>query len=249
MNSHTIDVRFYEELNDFLPRHQRKITFSISFNGNPTVKDIIESAGVPHVEVDLVLVNGVSVGFDYHINHGERLAVYPMFESFDISPIIRLRPLPLRNPTFILDVNLGKCARIMRLLGFDCLYDNTYEDAQIVTLALEQARIILTRDVGLLKNGRVTHGYWVRSTKPSQQILEIIRRCDLKNHLRPFSRCLKCNGYIAHVTRDEIDDRLQPGTRLNYSEFFRCRDCQRVYWQGPHYHKMKRLVEQLMADM
>ena len=127
--------RFYEELNDFLPRENRKRAFDYAFNGTPAVKDAIEAIGVPHTEVDLILVDGVSVGFAHLLQGGERVAVYPTFERLDISPLNRLRPQPLREPRFILDVHLGKLARYLRLAGFDAAYGDEADDAAIAARA------------------------------------------------------------------------------------------------------------------
>jgi hypothetical protein len=142
MSMQVASFRFYAELNDFLPRAQRHTTFPYHFTGTPAVKDAIEAAGVPHPEVDLILVNGMSVAFDYPLRDGDRVAVYPVFESFDISPIVHLRPQPLRETKFILDVHLGKLAKHLRMLGFDTLYRNDYQDPDIIATALRERRII-----------------------------------------------------------------------------------------------------------
>ncbi|MBN1293701.1 MAG: twitching motility protein PilT, partial [Candidatus Latescibacteria bacterium] len=139
--------RFYEELNDFLPTEKRKIDFTYEFDGTPSIKDVVEALGVPHTEIDLILVNGASVDFSYHMCDVDIISVYPVFESLDISPVTHLREKPLREPKFILDVHLGKLAKYMRLLGFDTVYDNLYDDHEIVALAVAQKRTILTRDV------------------------------------------------------------------------------------------------------
>lgn len=235
--------RFYEELNDFLPKAKKKITFSYRFQGQPSVKDIIESLGVPHTEIDLILVNDTSVTFEYTLEHGDRVAVYPVFESFDISSVTRLRPKPLREPKFILDVNLGKCARLLRLLGFDSLYSNTYDDREVVEHSGRDNRIILTRDIGLLKIKDVTHGYWVRSTIPRQQIKEVVERFDLCSHISPFTRCMECNGPISKTSKDEIIAELLPKTRRFYNEFCRCSSCNKIYWKGSHYQKMLSFIK------
>src|SRR5437868_7866953 len=153
--------RFYEELNDFLAPALRKCEFPYAFTGTPSVKDAIEAIGVPHTEVDLVLVDGESVDFTRRLTGGERVAVYPVFERLDIAPVTRLRARPLRRTRFVLDVHLGKLARYLRLLGFDSVYRNDYDDHTIVALAHEEQRIILTRDTGLLKHSAVTHGHWL----------------------------------------------------------------------------------------
>ena len=150
--------RFYEELNDFLAPALRKCEFAYAFTGTPSVKDPIEAIGVPHTEVDLVLVDGESLDFTRRLTGGERVAVYPVFERLDIAPVTRLRARPLRRTRFVLDVHLGKMARYLRLLGFDALYRTDYDDATIIRLSLDEQRIILTRDRGVLKHTAVTHG-------------------------------------------------------------------------------------------
>ena len=158
--------RFYEELNDFLPPGRRKVTFVHAWKGTASVKDIVESLGVPHTEVDLILANGESVDFAYRPKDGDRISVYPMFESFDISPAQRLRPRPLREPRFVLDGHLGRLARYLRMLGFDTLWSNDADDEKLAHISQQQTRTLLTRDQGLLKRKDVTRGYWVRSTAP-----------------------------------------------------------------------------------
>jgi len=240
--------RFYEELNDFLPAARRKRDFTHFFHHSPTLKDSIESLGVPHPEVDLILVNGISRRFDDRLSHRDRVAVYPMFESLDISSLTRLRPYPLRSIRFVLDVHLGKTARWLRLLGFDSQYRNDYEDMEIVEIALRERRIILTRDRGLLMMRKVTHGYWVRSPQPFEQLREIMVRFDLGDQIRPFRRCMCCNDPIENVTKDLVLDQLQPKTRAGYSTFFRCRGCGKVYWRGPHWEEMSRQLARILPN-
>ncbi len=199
----TINIRFYEELNDFLPKDKKKVTFEHTFSGKMTVKDIIESLNVPHTEIDLILLNGKSVDFNARPESGDRISVYPVFESLDISNVTRLRPEPLRNPRFILDVHLGKLAKYLRMLGFDSLYQNDFEDDEIIEISIKEKRIILTRDLGILKNNKVTHGYWIRSQKPKVQMNEVLNRFDLSNQIEPLNRCIECNGKIAEVDKGQ----------------------------------------------
>lgn len=238
MNRKIARFRFYEELNDFLPRNKRKISFEHYFEGNPGIKDVIEALGVPHAEVDMILVNGQSVDFEYRLQDGDRAAVYPVFEALDISTVSKVRQAPLREPRFILDVHLGKLAKRLRLLGFDTLYRNDLQDNEIVDISLKEKRIILTRDIGLLKNKKVTHGYWLRSRQPKRQLREIVSRFDLKNLIRPFTRCLECNGVIHPVEKEAVLRRLPPNTRKYYQNFFQCAECGKIYWEGSHYQKM-----------
>lgn len=235
--------RFYEELNDFLPEDKKKVSFPYDFMGNPTVKDAIESIGVPHTEIDLILVNGNSVTFFYHLKDKDKVSVYPVFESMDISNVTRLREKPLREPKFILDVHLGKLSRYLRMLGFDTLFENNYNKFEIVRTAKTQKRIILTRNVSLLKIGEVTHGYWVRSQNPVEQLTETVRYFDLYSNINPLTRCIMCNGLITKTTKDSVINKLQPKTKLYYNEFYRCTLCDKVYWEGSHFFKMKGFVE------
>lgn len=233
------EFRFYAELNDFLPPDRQYRHFPYWFDGNPAVKDAVEALGVPHPEIDLILANGVSVDFSYQLHAGDNVTVYPVFESLDISPVVRLRPAPLRVSRFILDVHLGKLARLLRWLGFDTLYRNDYDDAEIVRIAIAEQRIILTRDLGILKYSGVTRGYWLRSTDPEAQIREILARFDLFSQLNPFSRCSVCNGLVAPVSKDAIRSLLLPNTARYFDGFFQCQHCQRVYWKGSHYEKLR----------
>lgn len=235
--------RFYEELNDFLPPSQQKVSFNYSFKQNPSVKDAIEALGVPHTEVDLIIVNEKSVDFNYLLQDGDRISVYPVFEAIDISPVIHCREKPLRKNKFILDVHLGKLARYLRLLGFDTYYETDSSDQGIIALALKEQRIILTRDKGLLKNKLITHGFWVRATDPNKQILEILNRLDLSNNIQPFTRCLSCNGGLISTSKERVSSRLLPKTKQYFEKFMTCSRCAKIYWQGSHYQRMQQFVD------
>ncbi len=241
--------RFYEELNEFLPAKKRKTSFEYEFRGKPSVKDAIEALGVPHVEVDLILVNGKSVDFTYGLQDGDKISVYPVFEGLDISPVIRLRDKPLREVKFILDAHLGRLAKYLRLCGFDTLFDNYYDDPEIVDISVIEKRIILTRDRGILKNSRVTHGYWIRSQDPEEQLKEVFKRLDLNRQVILFTRCMVCNTLLEEVKKEDIARRLQPGTRRFYSKFRRCPGCDRIYWNGSHCEKMKEFIDNIINDI
>lgn len=243
---HHTTFRFYEELNDFLAPERRKIAFDYAFNGTPSVKDSIEAIGVPHPEVDLILVDDVSVGFDHQLTGGERVAVYPMFERVDIAPLARLRPEPLREPRFVLDVHLGKLARYLRLLGFDTIYDRSYVDATIVAVSVDERRIILTRDKGLLKHKEVSRGYWLRNIQPRLQIAEVIEVFDLRRAVRVFSRCMICNHALEVVNETDVRDALPTGLRGQFEQVSQCPGCERLYWPGSHYDRLVDLVQDLI---
>ena len=240
--------RFYQELNDFLPEKRRKRSFYYYFNGSPSIKDAIEAIGVPHTEVDLILVNGESVDFGYRLRDGDTVSVYPLFESFDIGSVTRLRPQPLRVPSFIADVHLGKLVKMMRMLGFDTYYENDLDDEQIVRIANRENRIILTRDKGLLKRKDVTHGYWVRSQNPEEQAREVVKRFHLEKLARPFIRCVECNGIIRPVPKEKIEEKLEDKTRKHYSRFYQCDKCGKIYWKGSHMPHMWRKIKNLMKE-
>lgn len=244
-----LTVRFYEELNDFLPLDKQKKAFAHVIAQDASVKDVIESLGVPHTEIDLILVNGTSVDFKYKVRNNDSISVYPVFESFDISPIIRLRPQPLRKPTFILDTHLGKLTKHLRLLGFDAVYDNHFSDHAIAEQSVKEHRIVLTRDVGLLKNKIITHGHWVRHTDPEKQVIEVLKRFDLYQQSHPFTRCIECNGQLQMVSKQEIIHQLLPDTITYYQSFARCDQCHRIYWEGTHYKKLKNKVNDFLNTM
>jgi len=208
----TCEFRFYEELGDFLAPARRKRSFLHAFDGTPSVKDRIESLGVPHTEVDLILVDGEPVPFSHRLTGGERVAVYPMFERFELGQANRLRPAPLREPRFVLDVHLGRLASYLRLLGFDTLYRNDYEDDELERISRAEHRILLSRDTGLLKRSTVTHGAFVHTTDPRRQLREVLDRFQLDARIRPFSRCARCNGKVEAVGAmpDEHDPDRQP---------------------------------------
>jgi len=243
----SVTLRFYEELNDFLPAGKKKKPFPVDFKGRQTVKDIIESQGVPHIEVDLVLINGRPVDFSYQVQNEDKVSVYPVFESFNISSVSELRDKPLRKTAFILDVHLGRLKKYLRLLGFDTLYRNDYEDEEIVEISNAEHRIILTRDVGILKRKEVRLGYWVRNIYPRLQVKEIVRRFDLYDQIEPFKRCSECNGVIDEVSKESIIGQLQPGTRKYYDDFFRCKDCEKIYWKGSHYTKLNNFISEILT--
>jgi uncharacterized protein with PIN domain len=239
--------RFYSELNDFLPPSDRQREVVRSFPDRPSVKDQIEACGVPHTEVDLILVNGRSVGFDHHLSDGDRVSVYPVFEALDVTPLVHLRPKPLRETRFVLDTHLGKLARRLRLLGFDALWRRDAADEELVSLSLSERRILLTRDRGILKRRELTHAAAVRATEARRQLLEVVERFDLARSAVPFTRCLTCNGRLAAVPKEEVLDRIPPETRLHYDAFLACTSCQRVFWWGAHSRRLQEIVEEALG--
>ncbi len=237
-------IRFYEELNDFLPKEKKKKRFSHQFIDRTTVKDLIESLGIPHTEIDMILVNGKSESFKYLINDGDDISVYPVFESFDITDVQHLRPKPLRKPKFVADVHLGRLMRYLRMMGFDVLYKNGFKDEEIVQISLKERRAILTKDRGILKRNEVTHGYFVRSTKVEEQVKEVLKRFDLKNEIKEFSRCIECNELLMPIKKELIVNQLPQKVAQSQNEFYQCPSCKKNFWKGTHYRRMLSFIKQ-----
>lgn len=244
----TAYIRFYEELNDFLPIGKRKKTITYNFYGSVGVKDIIEAHGVPHSEVDLVLVNSESVPFDCKIKNNDYISVYPVFETLDISGVTLLRSKPLKENKFIVDVNLGKLVKYLRLLGFNTKYSREYEDNELARISKDEERILLTRDRTLLKRKIIERGYFVRSEIPRLQIKEIVSRFNLKNYFAPFIYCMLCNGKLSSTAKEEIISKIPERILKSSDEFFRCSDCGHIYWKGSHYKKMSAFIRDLIQE-
>ena len=238
--------RFFGNLKKLLKRRYDEEPVTYRFREHPGIKDAIEAMGVPHTEVNVIMVNGRAARFDYQLDHLDTVGIYPIDVAVPEPATAHLCPPPPEPVAFVLDVHLGKLARRLRLLGFDAQYRNDYSDAEILQESDEQNRIILTRDRGILKHRRVVHGYLVRSGAVDEQVVEIISRYRLHDRLRPWSRCLACNGLLENVEKSEIDHRLEPKTRLYFERFRRCRDFGHIYWQGTNVEKLDRWLDNLI---
>src|SRR5439155_3036937 len=240
--------RFYAELNDFLPAETRMKPVARRFDVSGSVKDFIEGFGVPHTEVDLVLVNGASADFSRVVQDGDYVSVYPVFESLDVSSVSRVRQAPLRALRFVLDVHLGRLAAYMRMAGFDALYRNQASDEDLAEIVARERRVLLTRDRYLLMRTDVERGYWIRSTEPKHQLVETLRRFDLGSAMRPFTRCMECNNILQKVSRNSVIARL-PASTAEKNLFHQCPTCGRVYWEGSHHSRMKTFLEWVKANL
>lgn len=229
--------RFQHKLNDFLPERQKHQAIGLVFNGHQSVKHLIESLGVPHTEVQDILVNQSSVDFSYLVQDGDVVVVYPQDRQ-------QLTALQADERGFLLDNHLGRLAFYLRMLGFDCLYRNDYQDEELAQLASQQGRVLLTRDVRLLMRNVIQYGYWVRSKIPRQQLIEVVDRFSLSKKISPFQRCIRCNGILKQVSKQEVLESLEPLTKKYYHEFRRCPDCKQVYWKGSHHQRMLRFINQ-----
>jgi uncharacterized protein len=239
-----VTFRFYGQLGDFLPGGKPGVTHD--FERPASFKHVIESIGVPHTEVRLIVVNGEPVPFSYLVRDGDQISVYPAFEHIDISPVTSLQPEALDESRFVADVHLGRLAAYLRMLGFDTLYPDDYRDEELARLSSAEKRILLTRDRGLLKRNAVTHGYFVRETRPERQLAEVVRVFNLAGSIMPFHRCLACNGLLEPVDKEAIADRLLPNTKQYYDEFRICQTCRKIYWKGSHYQRMQKLIVQVI---
>jgi len=240
--------RCYAELNEFLSRSRRWHTFRLAFNQPASIKDMVESLGIPHTEVDLILINGESVDFSHIVHNGDRVSVYPHFSIMDISNISRCHPPPLPAVRFILDGHLGRLSAYLRMLGFDCRYNNSLDDPTLADISASEQRILLTRDRKLLMRKQVVYGYYVRETHPRRQLLEILTRFRLHNRLSPFSRCMKCNSDLTAISKVEAIASVPPLAAARHDEFRQCLRCKKIYWQGTHFQRMKRFISRIEKD-
>jgi uncharacterized protein with PIN domain len=238
-------VRCYAELNDYLPGGRRQKEFLVPLSEAASVGGLIDGMGIRMAAVEVVLVNGVSCGLDRTLRDGDRVSLYPMFESFDVAPLLHLREEPLRRLRFVADAHLGRLARYLRLLGFDTLFENDPGDAELARISAQEGRILLSRDRRLLMRRILTHGLLIPVTRPREQLVYLVDRLDLCGLFKPFTRCTVCNGKLASVDRET--SRLQVPERVKsaFDAFWHCDGCGRFYWQGSHYERLRTLVEQL----
>jgi uncharacterized protein with PIN domain len=230
--------RFFAELNDFLPENRRQRAFTYTVPGNPSVKDAIEAIGVPHTEIALVRINGRRQGFEAVIDEGDEVVVYPVFSKLDLDNPTNLYAVRPPDPVrFIADVHLGKLAAWLRMLGFDTAYGQESDQA-LAARSRSENRIMLTRDIGLLKRNQVQFGYYIRSTDPQKQIIGVLNRFHLLESIQPFQRCSRCNGLIQPVSKSGIKDLVPPAVFRDQDTFHQCQSCQQVYWRGSHYDKL-----------
>jgi uncharacterized protein with PIN domain len=240
-----VTLRFHGPLNDFLAPERRGVDFPHPLRGPCSVKDLIESLGPPHPEVDRVLVDGQAVDFSHRVADGQRIDVYPPGHAPEGMTGVRVglpAPPELR---FLLDVGLGRLAPLLRMLGFDTVWRNDFADDVLARRSRDEQRILLTRDLGVLKRSEVVHGYFPRETDPSRQLPEVARRYGLVPRMRPFTRCLSCNTPLADASPDEVRGRVPERVLATFSRFQHCPGCQRVFWAGSHHERMRSLIDSL----
>ncbi|MDJ0838346.1 MAG: Mut7-C RNAse domain-containing protein [Acidobacteriota bacterium] len=241
--SGSITIRFHTTLNVFLNNEDRERARTYSFIRPPSIKDVIESRGVPHAEVRVILADGRPVLFDEIIETGRHYDIFPPERHPPVADEFLLPFRPEGPPRFVLDVHLGILARSLRMLGFDSFYRNDDPgDKAIAAMAYEQNRIALSRDIGLLKRSAVTYGYWVRARASEEQLREVIDHYRLAPDFRPFTRCMNCNQVLAPVEKQDILHYLPERVKQQYDEFVFCADCDQCYWKGSHFQRMQEIV-------
>jgi uncharacterized protein len=225
---------FHPTLITFLPYYCRKGEFALDFDAGQTVKHLVESSGVPHTEVGLIQVEAQEKDFDYQVQQGDHVEIFPATAE---------NTLPPPEWRFILDNHVGRLAAYLRMMGFDALYRNDYQDEELAQVAGAEKRILLTRDRHLLMRKMVEYGYCLRSMDSRHQLDEVTRRYRLGQFVHPFQRCLRCNAPLEAVSKEAVIDRLEPLTRRFYDEFHVCPVCSQLYWKGSHYEQMKAIID------
>lgn len=243
----TMTLVFHGDLSNLLYKRlcgQRTVQYTL--DRRASIKDIIESLGVPHTEVYRLLRQSNDIEFAYIANDGDQIEVLPFTAPTDLFSATVLRPQPLSSIAFAVDVNVGKLASLLRLLGFDTVFPRNLSDSLLADLAAREGRILLTKDCGLLRRKNVVHGRLVRAIFPEDQAAEIVNLYDLTGQCKPFSRCMACNGLLEPVAKEKVLARLEPLTKKYYNEFTQCSHCARIYWPGSHRIRMQTLLNKFL---
>jgi uncharacterized protein with PIN domain len=228
---------FAPALQPLLKRDLRGQPVEMRFQGSQSVKHLIESLGIPHTEIGPLNADGREIGLDYITQDGDRIEVRP------VSPVDLAE-----EPRFVLDGHLGRLASHLRMLGLDCLYDNGYEDKELVDISVDTGRVLLTRDRLLLMHKIITQGYLLRSLNSAEQLYEVFQRYSLVKWVRPFQRCMNCNHPLEPVEKETVLEKLEPLTKKYYDEFKFCPACDQVYWKGSHYERMLQMIESVSKN-
>jgi len=238
-----INIKFYDSLNKLLKKDKRDKELSLELKLRQSVKDLIEAQWIPHTEVGTIIIDGKKEEFSFILKDGQEIEVYPAFNDVEEPKFQNLINYPKK---FILDVHLGRLAKYLRIFGIDTLYQNYYSDEEIVETALKEGRVILTRDRGILKRRVVRYGYLIKSNESKEQLREIFLNFDLLPEIKPFLRCISCNGIVERVDKEEIIEELEPLTRKYYNEFFKCTMCKKIYWKGGHWERMEEFADDFL---
>jgi uncharacterized protein with PIN domain len=220
-----------ESLRTFLnPRH-RSGDIRLPLDDGATLGHLVQSAGIPLTEVGALTIADAEVDAGYRPGPGDTIRV---------TAVTRPQPLPAGGARFLLDVHLGSLARRMRLVGLDTRYGDPVDDAELAEVAVAEDRILLSKDLGLLRRRVLRHAAYVRGTSGDDQLADVLDRFDPP--LAPFTRCPACNGSLRTATLAEVADEVEEGTRRSYQEFARCTACGQVYWKGAHARQLDAIV-------
>lgn len=247
MKPFTVRLRFHGDLNIFLGPKAGDAVVDRPLAEKTSIKDVIESCGVPHPEVDLILVNERTAGFDYTVATNAKVEVFPVEDRGTDCTEKRLQTIGIAR--FVADGHLGGLTRNLRLFGFDVAHPKDADDRQLLDLMARDSRALLTRDRRLLMHAIVQHGYYPRSQNADEQTIEVVRRFDLSELIAPFTRCLRCNALLEEAPKAEVIDKLEPLTKIYYDKFRRCPDCKQVYWSGSHFSKLQKRIEEIRSQI
>ena len=225
--------RFHDELERFLAPAHRGRLIARDCARAATLKNAIEALGVPHTEVGRLAVNGAPATLARIVREGDAVEVFPP------APGTGTGDGPL---AFIADAHLGGLARMLRMLGFDTLYDNGFHDPEIIAIAARERRIVLSRDRELLKCREIARGAYVHALKPEAQLRELAARYALERHMRPFTLCLECNLPLTEAARDVAQARIPDRIFARYARFMHCAGCNGIFWEGSHWERMRAVL-------
>ena len=245
MKPFKVRLRFHGDLNVFLRSKAGDAVIERRLAEKTSIKDVIESCGVPHPEVDLILVDEQTVGFDHTLANDAKVEVFPVENRDTNRTEKRLQTIGITR--FVADGHLGGLTRNLRLLGFDVAYHQNADDRQLLEVMARENRALLTRDRRLLMHAIVQHGYCPRSQNADEQTIEVVRRFDLSELIAPFTRCLRCNAPLEAAAKADIIDKLEPLTKIYYDQFRRCPDCKQIYWSGSHFPKLQKRIEEIRS--
>ena len=234
-----LKIIFPKEFNSFKRRKNKDQEIIYPLERKTSIKNIIESLGVPHTEIGKIVVEDKDVDFNYIPANSQKITVLPIIPPFDVTRPSLLRPEPLQKIRFVVDVNVGKLARLLRMLGLDAEYSPKFLDKDILFFSKTEKRIVLSKDIGLLECRQIIFGRHVQSIYPDDQLVEIIGFFGINGPFDFFSRCLRCNNKLSLVNTKDILHRLEPKTQKYFNRFKICPRCNRIYWRGSHYEKMK----------
>ena len=243
----SVRLNLHGDLDFFLPTRTRRKSIERGLTEKTSIKDVIESCGVPHPEVGLIVLNGRALDFGYGVTRDAEIDVYPPGIGY---PHFEKKPLQVTTVrSFVADGHLGKLARTLRLLGFDVAYDCRADDRQLLAIMEAENRALLTRDRRLLMHAVVQTGYCPRSQDPDEQTIEVIRRFNLFGLIAPFTRCLRCNAVLQQVAKIDVVEKLEPLTKIYYEQFRRCTGCKQIYWSGSHFDRLQKRIEIIQARL